>query len=66
MEFINEVFRQGGEHKYAYDADTLIMKMQDIGFAQVIQQSYGVSAASGKPLDTQSRSAESLYVEGIK
>jgi predicted SAM-dependent methyltransferase len=66
MEFINEIFRQGGEHKYAYDADTLIMKMRDVGFAQVIQQSYGMSAASGKPLDTLSRGAESLYIEGIK
>lgn len=66
MEFINEIFRQGGEHKYAYDADTLIMKMRDVGFDKVIQQSYGVSATGGKPLDTQSRGGESLYVEGIK
>jgi SAM-dependent methyltransferase len=66
MEFINEVFRQGTQHKYAYDADTLMMKMRDTGFAQVIHQSYGVTATSEKALDSQSRSTESLYVEGIK
>ena len=66
MEFINEVFRQGTEHKYAYDADTLMMKLGDAGFQRVIQQQYGVTAANGAPLDTQSRSGESLYIEGIK
>jgi predicted SAM-dependent methyltransferase len=66
MEFINEVFRQGGEHKYAYDADTLMMRLRDAGFVRVIQQSYGVSVASQTPLDTESRGGESLYVEGIK
>jgi predicted SAM-dependent methyltransferase len=66
MEFINEVFRQGVEHKYAYDADTLMMRLRDAGFARVIHQSYGVSAAGGTPLDTESRGGESLYVEGIK
>lgn len=66
MEFINEVFRQGTHHKYAYDAETLIMKMHDAGFARVTQQSYGFSAANGAPLDTELRQSESLYVEGIK
>jgi predicted SAM-dependent methyltransferase len=66
MEFINEVFRQGTPHKYAYDAETLMMSLRDAGFAQVIRQSYGVTVASGTPLDTQERRGESLYVEGIK
>ncbi len=66
MEFINEIFRQGTEHKYAYDADTLIMRFGDAGFSRVIQQSYGVTATGESPLDTKARSGESLYVEGIK
>jgi predicted SAM-dependent methyltransferase len=66
MEFINEIFRQGTEHKYAYDADTLIMRFGDAGFSRVVQQSYGVTAMGESPLDTQARSGESLYVEGIK
>jgi predicted SAM-dependent methyltransferase len=66
MEFINEVFRQGSEHKYAYDADTLMMKLKDAGFSHVIQQSYGVSVSGERPLDTEERGSESLYVEAIK
>jgi SAM-dependent methyltransferase len=66
MEFINEVFRQGAEHKYAYDAETLILKFNDAGFSRVIQQSYGVSCRNEPPFDSQARGPESLYVEGIK
>lgn len=59
MEFINEVFRQGGDHKYAYDAETLIMVLQNAGFQNASQQSAG-------ELDSPARVTESLYVEGIK
>ena len=66
MEFINEVFRQGSEHKYAYDAETLMMRLRDAGFVQVVQQSFGVSASSASPIDTVERRGESLYVEAIR
>ena len=66
MEFINEVFRQGSEHKYAYDDETLMLKFRDAGFKNVIRQSYGVSAMDGPVLDTPARGNESLYVEAIK
>jgi predicted SAM-dependent methyltransferase len=66
MEFINEIFRQGTEHKYAYDAETLTLKMRNVGFAQVLCQQYLVSSSPEKPLDTEARSSDSLYVEGIK
>jgi hypothetical protein len=35
MEFINSVFRQYGEHKYAYDAETLLLAMREAGFSDV-------------------------------
>jgi predicted SAM-dependent methyltransferase len=66
MELINEVFRQGTQHRYAYDADTLVMKMRDAGFGRVIHQSFGISEAAHLPLDSPLRRSESLYVEGIK
>jgi predicted SAM-dependent methyltransferase len=66
MEFINEIFRQGGQHKYAYDAETLIMRFRDAGFTNVKQQQFGVSEDNRPPLDTQMRRNESLYVEGIR
>jgi predicted SAM-dependent methyltransferase len=66
MEFINEVFRQGTQHKFAYDAETLVMKLREAGFARAIPQKLGVSASGEAPLDTPARGPESLYVEGIK
>jgi SAM-dependent methyltransferase len=65
MEFINAVFRQFGEHRYAYDAETLIHTVSTAGFAQVTQQQFGVSQADTCP-DTEVRRSESLYVEGVK
>ena len=66
MEFINEIFRQGGQHKYAYDAETLMMRFREAGFARVLQQQYGVSEDKRPPLDTEARRSESLYVEGVR
>ena len=66
MEFINEIFRQGGQHKYAYDAETLMMRFREAGFARVLQQRFGVSEDKRPPLDTEARRSESLYVEGVR
>jgi predicted SAM-dependent methyltransferase len=66
LEFINAVFRQGGEHKYAYDAETLILLLNEAGFSRVVQQAFGISLSGGTTLDTFTRRTESLYVEGVK
>jgi hypothetical protein len=63
---LNEVFRQGTQHRYAYDADMLVMKMRDAGFGRVIHQSFGISEAGHVPLDSPLRRSESLYIERIK
>jgi predicted SAM-dependent methyltransferase len=65
MEMINAVFRQSGEHKFAYDAETLIATLREARFDKVIHQPFGVSA-SGQAPDSEKRRSESLYVEGIK
>jgi predicted SAM-dependent methyltransferase len=66
MEFINAIFRQGTEHKYAYDAETLIAKFREAGFAKVHERAYGETAIDGALLDTAARQTDSLYVEAIK
>lgn len=66
MEFVNEVFRQGTQHKYAYDAETLILRLQEAGFSKVIEQSYKTTCGLEPPLDTVERASESLYVEAIR
>jgi len=66
MQFINTVFRQGYEHKYAYDAETLVLIMRQAGFSDVIVQQFGISIDPKMAPDTDARRKESLYVEGIK
>ena len=66
MQFINYVFRQDYEHKYAYDEETLILILRDAGFSNIVRQSYGISLDSEMAPDREDRSSESLYVEAVK
>jgi predicted SAM-dependent methyltransferase len=66
MEFVNAIFRQDGEHKYAYDAETLILMLQEAGFSNTSETSYNVSCDPNMALDNPQRKTESLYVEGRK
>jgi predicted SAM-dependent methyltransferase len=66
MELINALFRQNGEHKYAYDAETLIQLLRSVGFSRVIQMSFGMSSDPAMAPDTPERQSESLYVEAAK
>ena len=66
MQFMNAIFRQGYEHKYAYDEETLVFVMREAGFADVIVQQFGTSIDPNMSPDTKERRTESLYVEGIK
>jgi predicted SAM-dependent methyltransferase len=66
MEFINAVFRQRGEHKYAYDMETLVLTLRDAGFSDVSETAYNVSSDPDMARDTPGRRTESLYVEGRK
>jgi predicted SAM-dependent methyltransferase len=66
MQFLNAIFRQGYEHKYAYDAETLVLIMRQAGFADVIVQQFGTSQDPNMAPDSDERRTESLYVEGIK
>lgn len=66
MEVVNEIFRQGTQHKYAYDEATLTQVLLDAGFTRIETKSFGVSADMRLVLDQSGRAHESLYVEGIK
>ena len=66
MEVVNAVFRQRTEHKYAYDAETLMLDLGAAGFSSVIHQAFGKSVLPGAALDTPERASESLYVEAVK
>jgi hypothetical protein len=66
MRLINAVFRQHGEHKYAYDAETLVLILRQAGFSQVIPQTFGVSIDPDMAPDSEARKTERLYIEAVK
>jgi predicted SAM-dependent methyltransferase len=66
MQLINEVFRQGNQHKYAYDEETLLLALREAGFSDVMRQSFGVSLDHDMAPDSELRRSESLYVEAVK
>ena len=66
MELINVVFRQFGEHKFAYDYETLAFCLEEAGFLQIKKMSFGKTKMQELALDMEARASESLYVEAIK
>jgi predicted SAM-dependent methyltransferase len=66
MELINQVFRQGQEHKFGYDFETLEFLLRKCGFQNISKQEYGKSQLPELCLDKEIRATESLYVEAVK
>ena len=66
MELINLVFRQGHEHKYAYDFEALEFILLRFGFSRVIKQTMGCSLMEELSIDRPERASESLYIEAVK
>jgi hypothetical protein len=66
MQFLNEIFRQGYEHKYAYDDETLILVMRQAGFPDPVAQQFAISLDPKMASDSEDRRMESLYVEAVK
>jgi predicted SAM-dependent methyltransferase len=66
MELINEVFRQGSEHKFAWDFETLSLALRRAGFVEIEQVSFQAGSDPKLLLDSPERAAESLYVEARK
>jgi predicted SAM-dependent methyltransferase len=66
IQLINEVFRQGGEHKYAWDFETIKLAFINAGFTRVFKMEYLKSNDQQLAIDMAIRQSESLYVEAIK
>jgi predicted SAM-dependent methyltransferase len=66
MQFMNAIFRQGYQHKYAYDDETLVLVMREAGFPDAVVQQFGISMDPEMVPDTNARRTESLYVEALK
>ena len=66
MELVNLVFRQGIEHKFAYDWETLENLFRKHGFSRVTRCIYGQGELAELCIDKGARVSESLYVEAVK
>ncbi len=66
MELVNVVFRQGVEHQFAWDEDTLRHALSACGFESVKPRRFGESADPRLLIDTPERAGESLYVEAVR
>ncbi len=66
MELINFVFRQWGQHKFAYDFETVSFVLRKYGFSSVQQVEFGRSISPELCIDSPERQQESLYVDAIK
>jgi predicted SAM-dependent methyltransferase len=60
MHFLNYVFRQGREHLYAYDEQTLIGIVRRAGFSDVGRSEFS------RAVDSEHRRNDTLYVEAVK
>jgi len=60
MHRINYLFRQFGEHKYAYDEETLLWTLRRAGFEKVCRRPFDPA------MDTERRRNHTMYASGIK
>lgn len=66
MAMINHVFHQDGEHRFAYDFETLEYVMEEGGFEEVEKMEYGRSEDPELCLDREIHAPYSMYVESRK
>lgn len=60
LDHLNYHFRQGTEHKYAWDYETLARKLSEFGFRDIVRREYDPA------LDSDSRRIGTLYVRATK
>jgi predicted SAM-dependent methyltransferase len=66
MEVVNFHFRQGIEHRFSYDAETLQLALRKGGFESVTRVDFGESRLPELAIDEPARASESLYIEATK
>ena len=66
MDVINHVFHQWHEHRWAYDFETLVHRLQAAGFTRIQRAAYRSSHDPALAQDRPVHAPYSLYVEAIK
>lgn len=63
---LNHIFRQDGEHKYAYDFEAVNYLLVKHGFKNITRQPYRVSLDEQLTEDQENHSNHSMYVDCVK
>jgi predicted SAM-dependent methyltransferase len=66
VKVINQMFRMGGAHRFAWDFQTLAQQLQEAGFQVVERWSPGQASRPELCLDDPMHADETLYVEAAK
>ena len=66
MDVLNHIFRQGGEHKFAYDVDTMKISLREAGFSNIMVSEYGQSIDTLLRKDLVNHRYRSLYFDCVK
>jgi len=66
MDVISHAFHQWHEHRWGYDADSLMQRLKSAGFVDPRQTTFGVSLLDGLAADRDEHRPYSLYVEARK
>ncbi len=67
LDRINQMMREGGQHLWAYDAESLTLLLKRAGFSSAVEQQFGRSLHEQmQGIDTEARAFETLYVEAVK
>jgi predicted SAM-dependent methyltransferase len=67
LDRVNMMMREGGQHLWVYDAESLLLLLRRAGFSASVEQQFGVSQHPRlQNIDTEARAFESFYVEAVK
>lgn len=66
VHYLNHVFRQGGEHKFGYDFEALVVLLKEVGFEKIHLKTFGESINEKLKNDQPNHKLYSLYVEAQK
>jgi predicted SAM-dependent methyltransferase len=66
MDVINHIFHQWGEHRWAYDFETLVLRLRTAGFGRIEHVGYQRSLLPALAQDRAVHAPYSLYVDAVK
>jgi predicted SAM-dependent methyltransferase len=66
MDVVNHTFHQWHEHRWGYDLETLVHRLQSSGFARVTKMGFRSSIDPELASDREEHAPYSLYVDAVK